>query len=284
MAETHHKLALFKRIRRSSRQGDFDPETAPPPGSAEQGEEWLIAYVDLITLLLALFVLLLSFATLNESKFRELAQSLSSVMRGGVPLVKLPVAIESELPAGGPRAADAEDVARELREETKAQGISHLVAVKAVGDKVELEIRDDVLFDVGSAEILDKGAHLLDALAPVLKAGKYWISVDGAGQQRGAPSRRGQDRARAPARRRPCRHRAGGRQRDARGTCPQPPGQPGVAGGRRAAVLIIAGTGAPASARTPHRRRRRPGPRETPPRRHGRGWQRCRPRRRDPTS
>ena len=179
MADKRQKLALFKRTVRGGRQGQFDPAGTPPVGKVEEAEEWLIAYVDLITLLLALFVLIVPFATLNESKFREMAQSLSSVMRGGVPLVKLPVAIETDLPAGGPRAADAEEVARQLREETKAQGISHLVAVKAVGDKVELEIRDDVLFDVGSAQILDKGAHLLDALAPILEAGKYWISVEG---------------------------------------------------------------------------------------------------------
>ena len=179
MAETHHKLALFKRAGRGSRQGNFDPKTAPAPGSAEQGEEWLIAYVDLITLLLALFVLLLSFATLNESKFRELAQSLSSVMRGGVPLVRLPVAIETDLPAGGPRAADAEEVARELRDKFAEQGISSLVLVEAVGDKVRLEIRDDVLFPVASAEVSERGAKLLDALAPTLSQGKYWISVEG---------------------------------------------------------------------------------------------------------
>lgn len=179
MAETHHKLALFKRAVRGSRQGDFDPKTPSPPGSADQGEEWLIAYVDLITLLLALFVLLLSFATLNESKFRELAQSLSSVMRGGVPLVRLPVAIETDLPAGGPRAADAEEVARELRDKYAERGISSLVLVEAVGDKVRLEIRDDVLFPVASAEVSERGAKLLDALAPTLSQGKYWISVEG---------------------------------------------------------------------------------------------------------
>jgi hypothetical protein len=61
-----------------------------------------------ITLLLALFVLIASFTTLNGDKFRGMAQLLSSVMRGGVPLVRLSIAIESDLPAGGPRAADAE--------------------------------------------------------------------------------------------------------------------------------------------------------------------------------
>ena len=179
MAETHHELALFKRAARGSRQGNFDPTAGTGTGKAEQGEEWLIAYVDLITLLLALFVLLLSFATLNESKYRELAQSLSSVMRGGVPLVRLPVAVDTDLPAGGPRAADAEEVARELSDQFAEQGISSLVLVEAVGDKVKLEIRDDVLFPVASAEVSEKGAKLLDALAPTLRQGKYWISVEG---------------------------------------------------------------------------------------------------------
>ena len=177
MADPRQKLALFKRTVRGGRQGDFDPTGTPPAGRVEEAEEWLIAYVDVITLLLALFVLIVSFSTLNESKFRELAQSLSSVMRGGVPLVKLPVAIETDLPAGGPRAADA--VARELSDKFAEQGISSLVRVEAVGGKVRLEIRDDVLFAVGSAEVSERGAKLLDALAPTLGQGKYWISVEG---------------------------------------------------------------------------------------------------------
>lgn len=179
MADRRKKLALFKRTVRGDRQKEFDPAGTSPAGRVEETEEWLIAYVDLITLLLALFVLIVSFATLNESKFREMAQSLSSVMRGGVPLVKLPVAIESDRPAGGPRAADAEDVARELRDKFAEQGISSLVLVEAVGDKVKLEIRDDVLFPVASAELSERGAKLLDALAPALSQGKYWISVEG---------------------------------------------------------------------------------------------------------
>ena len=179
MTQKPTKEVNFTRVLRAGRQRAFDPTADAKAPDAGEGEAWLIAYVDVVTLLLALFVLLLSFATLNESKFRELAQSLSSVMRGGVPLVRMPVALEDERPAGGPRAADAEEVARHLREQIGAQGISHLVAVEAVNGKIKLEIRDVVLFAVGSAEILEKGAHLLDALAPILKAGKYWISVEG---------------------------------------------------------------------------------------------------------
>ena len=153
-------------------------------GKVEEAEEWLIAYVDLITLLLALFVLIVSFATLNESKFREMAQSLSSVMRGGVPLVKLPVAIETDLPAGGPRAADAEEVARQLRDRVrKAQGISSIWSrSKAVGDKVEARNpRRRAVPTWAAPKSSEQAARKLLGRpgAHPRGQGKYWISVEG---------------------------------------------------------------------------------------------------------
>lgn len=169
--------ALFRRVIRAERQQAFTPGAK---GEEGEGEAWVIAYVDVITLLLALFVLLLSFATFNESKYREVAQSLSSVVRGGVPLVRMPVAIEeSPRLEGGPRAADAEDVAREIGQRVAQQGLAHLVLVEAEGDKVRLQIRDDVLFAIGSADLSEKGGQLLDALGPMLMEGRYWISVEG---------------------------------------------------------------------------------------------------------
>lgn len=170
------RAALFRRVIRAERQQAFQP--AADDGG--EGEAWVIAYVDVITLLLALFVLLLSFATFNESKYNEIAQSLSSVVRGGVPLVRMPVAIdEPPRPEGGIRAADAEEVARRLGQRIQDQGLAHLVLVEADGDKVRMQIRDDVLFAIGSADLSEKGGQLLDALAPTLTEGKYWISVEG---------------------------------------------------------------------------------------------------------
>jgi chemotaxis protein MotB len=51
---------------------------------AHDGERWLLTYSDLITLLLALFIVLWSISSVNISKFEELKASLQSAFSGKV--------------------------------------------------------------------------------------------------------------------------------------------------------------------------------------------------------
>jgi chemotaxis protein MotB len=46
-------------------------------------ESWLIPYADLLTLLLALFIVLFASSSVNAQKFQDMAQSFSSVLSGG---------------------------------------------------------------------------------------------------------------------------------------------------------------------------------------------------------
>ena len=49
----------------------------------ENSERWLLTYADLITLLLALFILLFAISNVDKEKYDELSASLSSSMGGG---------------------------------------------------------------------------------------------------------------------------------------------------------------------------------------------------------
>src|SRR5690554_5816254 len=46
-------------------------------------ETWLIPYADLLTLLLALFIVLFASSSVDAQKFEDMAQSFSSVLSGG---------------------------------------------------------------------------------------------------------------------------------------------------------------------------------------------------------
>lgn len=49
----------------------------------ENGERWLLTYADMITLLLALFILLYSMATIDQTKYEQLAASLNAALGDG---------------------------------------------------------------------------------------------------------------------------------------------------------------------------------------------------------
>ena len=55
-------------------------------------ESWAIPYGDLVTLLLALFVVMYAISSVNEGKYRVVAESLQAAFRG-VPAASLPIQI-----------------------------------------------------------------------------------------------------------------------------------------------------------------------------------------------
>lgn len=52
-------------------------------GAPENSERWLLTYSDMITLLLALFIILYSMSTLDAKKFAQIAQSMGSALNNG---------------------------------------------------------------------------------------------------------------------------------------------------------------------------------------------------------
>src|SRR5438270_1015944 len=50
----------------------------------EEEERWLLTYADMITLLMALFMVLFSISSVNVSKFVSLQQSLKSAFSGSI--------------------------------------------------------------------------------------------------------------------------------------------------------------------------------------------------------
>src|ERR1700743_3379831 len=50
----------------------------------ESGERWLLTYADMITLLMALFMVLFSISSVNISKYQTLQQSLKAAFSGSI--------------------------------------------------------------------------------------------------------------------------------------------------------------------------------------------------------
>ncbi len=161
-------------------------------------ERWLLTYADMITLLMALFMVLFSISSVNTAKFESLQRSLEAAFSGAVlpggqaiqqtggerttqelaatpPEVSLQNALVEPRPgrAGGPQ-AEQHDLER-LKEQ-----IDGFAAGNGLRGKVEtsldargLTVRvlsDDLLFASGSAELRPRSAPLLRRLGRLLLA------------------------------------------------------------------------------------------------------------------
>ena len=178
-------------------------------------EAWAIPYGDLITLLLAFFVVMYAISSVNEGKFRVLSDSLQAAFRGAPTTVEAVQVGEKIRGNGGDIAASlaqqtdsklldtsatapanpaaqtdskqisvivppelakvADDVEASLASLVDAK----LVTVKRHSFWIEVEIRTDILFLSGVATISRSAAPALQALAKALAPYPNPIRVEG---------------------------------------------------------------------------------------------------------
>jgi chemotaxis protein MotB len=186
-----------RRRRQQSRRGDHGGEEGG--GGAER---WLLTYADMITLLLALFVVLFSISAVNISKFKTLKQTLEQafsphILSGGGSIIpnggneatkeKAAAAIEAlhaQRASAAKTAAEQEQFAalkRKLDEYAKEHGFAN--QIETVINQRGLVIRlltDRVLFDSGSATLKPQAAPLLNEISGLVNLDRsHDISVEG---------------------------------------------------------------------------------------------------------
>ncbi|HEX5146692.1 MAG TPA: flagellar motor protein MotB [Conexibacter sp.] len=168
-------------------------------GGHENEERWLLTYADMITLLLALFVVLFAISSVNTSKVKMLQQSLrdafsGKVMSGGEAIMNTgnsvsvrtletqPRVIPATPSLGQPDSASAraslaarreEDELQQLKRQLDAYAAAHgfKAQVQTVVTQRGLVVRvltDNVLFDSGQADIKSQGLPLLGEVGNLL--------------------------------------------------------------------------------------------------------------------
>jgi len=167
-------------------------------------EAWAIPYGDLITLLLAFFVVMYAVSSINEGKYRVLAESMQSAFRGPTRSMQ-PIQIGDQITRaqragtragvdptqaaapprdGQPSATRQPDPAQEALADELEQAMgdlidADLVAVSNQAAGVEVEIKTDILFASASAEIGSGAAEIVKKLSGVLAPLDNRIRVEG---------------------------------------------------------------------------------------------------------
>lgn len=159
-------------------------------------DRWLVSYADFITLLFAFFVVMYALSSINEGKYRVLANSLVSAFGGapGVPAAPLKNNTQPVIPLlpralPSPRRRDSEALRRERTQLTgMARDILKVLAPLVDQGKVRVtqttigvsvEINASVLFAQGDARLSNESSEALKAVAAVLKSDDHAIRVEG---------------------------------------------------------------------------------------------------------
>jgi chemotaxis protein MotB len=148
----------------------------------EESGGWEIVYTGFVLILLCFFIMLCSFSTMKEAKVTRFVKSFVNtlcILQGGVKLetseVVIPpsadmVSIESEL---GKILQNLETYTREL-------GFEENVSFSSTEKGLVMRLSDNVLFDLGNAEISSEGLPFLKKISALLATeSSYAIRIEG---------------------------------------------------------------------------------------------------------
>jgi chemotaxis protein MotB len=171
-------------------------------------ERWAIPYGDLITLLLAFFVVMYAMSAVNEGKYRVLSQSMMEAFHGTsrviAPSPLAPSAPASAAPVVDPQAnghgsaltpislpgsaaqpaptkeqQNLAAIQRSVEQALQPLIDKKLVVIRRTPNWLEIEIRTDILFPSGVARIAPQAQSVLGSLAGILAPFPNPLRIEG---------------------------------------------------------------------------------------------------------
>lgn len=136
----------------------------------------MTTYADMVTNLMALFVLLYAFSELDVQRFQSVITSFQAhagVLSGGLTVQK-----EDDRLLTSPSWA-RDEIVRILEEFVRQQGLQGAVEIIPSEEGVVLSFVDRVLFDSGRAELRPEARHILASLGAVLTDFDNPIRIEG---------------------------------------------------------------------------------------------------------
>jgi chemotaxis protein MotB len=150
----------------------------------ENNERWTLTYLDMITLLFCLFVVLYAMSNVDPAKFEQLAESLSEAFDGGnwgileerSGSAGILSGVQKPMIVAKPQPKEAKE--RLLEELKKIMKGNNFMATE-IADGIKITLFSDLYFGSGETKISEDGYAALRALAPALLQVDNDIRVEG---------------------------------------------------------------------------------------------------------
>ena len=173
------------------------PRRKPVPHESENTERWMVSYADFVTLLFAFFVVMYAISSVNEGKYRVLADTMTEAFKVA-PKSPEPIQIGKESTAISssknedriktikilPKSERSYEKEMKQIAETVKSAVQPLIdkgLIKVTQDKlwVEIEMNTSILFSSADAELEEEAIPPLREVAKVLRKLPNAIDVEG---------------------------------------------------------------------------------------------------------
>jgi chemotaxis protein MotB len=153
-------------------------------GDSRRDDEhaWILTYLDMLTLVLVLFIVLLAYTRPGEEEALSWTEgSIIELVNYQNPSIEPPLTEEPPSTRRGNSAVTLPipELPPALEKAMENEKVLEGVEVHSLPGRVELRIRDGVLFDTGEAYLLGQGRRLMNRLAPLLAQTPGRIAVEG---------------------------------------------------------------------------------------------------------
>ena len=158
---------------------------------AANHERWMLTYLDMITLLLVLFIVMYTMSTIDAAKFKAMSDALGTVLDGGSEHdkegVANPGAITSEgavveLNAETLPEETFDEVYKKIKKQIEDNGLSGDVTIENGEDFIAIRLTENVLFYPDKAELRTEALPIIGAMAKTLSQANAYIDhikIDG---------------------------------------------------------------------------------------------------------
>lgn len=130
----------------------------------ENLERWLLTYADLITLLLAFFIVMYSMSRIDAKRFGKMAEALNGVLKGGTTVFQNLTEDEILKGHGLLKLGDLNMIQKQIEEKFEGLERPDDVQTEITERGLVVHIMESALFKEGSAKLEPKAMEVLDII------------------------------------------------------------------------------------------------------------------------
>ena len=145
----------------------------------ENLDRWLLTYADLITLLLAFFIIMYSMSRIDAKKFGKMAEALTGILKGGDNLVATSVAEDLNKGHGLLKLGNLKLLQKKIEAKFKTLGKNEELETEITERGLVIHIVESALFKEGSAVLEPRAMGTLDLVSEQVKDMPNHIRVEG---------------------------------------------------------------------------------------------------------
>ena len=142
-------------------------------------ERWLLTYADMITLLLAFFIVMYSMSQIDAKKFGKMAEALNGVLKGGNSIIERYGEQQEKSGHGILKLGSLKMIQKQINERFDKLGREGEVETEITERGLVVHIVESALFRVSSATLEPRAMQVLDLIYDRIRETPNHIRIEG---------------------------------------------------------------------------------------------------------